>query len=167
MNSDEDEAGAVHDDAGEVHSDGPGGVSEAGVVHAPVHNLGDIFRAVRATAEAGGKVGNTEDMRGVVSKVARRHARRRERHRGRCAQFGGCPHRCARRRGMHGGSDREWQGQKLRQWPRFVWWELMWTRKLHVFPESAGSMTLSFGCPPIVLTHHGWHITPCHLRLVS
>ncbi|KAJ7846250.1 hypothetical protein B0H14DRAFT_3138895 [Mycena olivaceomarginata] len=130
MNGDEDEAGAVHDNAG-VHSDGPGGVSEAGVVHASVHFLGDILRAVHATAEAGSKVGNTEDMRGGVSKVARRHARRRGRHRGRCAQFGGCPQRCARRGGMHGGSDRLQRvaGSKTsrgRQWPRFVWWELMW-----------------------------------------
>jgi hypothetical protein len=47
MSGDEDEAGAVHDNAGEVHSDGPGGVSEAGVMHAPVPNLGDILRAAR------------------------------------------------------------------------------------------------------------------------
>ncbi|KAJ7855939.1 hypothetical protein B0H14DRAFT_728666 [Mycena olivaceomarginata] len=40
-----------------------------------------------------------------------------------------------------------WVGQRVArsktgQWPRFVWWpvwELMSTRKLHVFPESAGS----------------------------
>jgi hypothetical protein len=96
MSGDKDEARTVHDNAGEVHSDGPGGVSEAGGVHTPVHISGDILRAVHTTAEAGGKVGNMEDMCRGVSKVARRHARRHGRHRGRCTQFGECPQRCVR-----------------------------------------------------------------------
>ncbi|KAJ7840614.1 hypothetical protein B0H14DRAFT_2587379 [Mycena olivaceomarginata] len=74
MSGDEDEAGAVHDDAGE-HSDGPGGMGEAGVVHAPMHNLGDILRAVHTAAKGGG---DAEDMRGGVSNVARRHGGRDE-----------------------------------------------------------------------------------------
>ncbi|KAJ7346428.1 hypothetical protein DFH08DRAFT_810256 [Mycena albidolilacea] len=84
----EDKAGAVRDDTGEVHSDRPGGMGEAGVVHAPVHNLGDILHTVHATGEAGGKVGKTEDMHRGVSKVAWQHAQRHGWHRGRCAQFG-------------------------------------------------------------------------------
>jgi hypothetical protein len=64
MGSDEDEAGAMHDNAGEVHSDVPGGVGGAGVVHAPVHDVGDMLRTVHATGEVGGNVGNAEDMCG-------------------------------------------------------------------------------------------------------
>ncbi|KAJ7779303.1 hypothetical protein B0H14DRAFT_2631332 [Mycena olivaceomarginata] len=89
MSGDEDEAGAVHDDAGE-HSDGPGGVGEAGVVHAPMHNLGDILRAVHTAAKGGGGCGG--------------HARG-------CIQCGTATWR-ARRGGMHGGPDREWHSQR-------------------------------------------------------
>jgi hypothetical protein len=71
------------------------------------------------------------------------------------------------RRVGHDTGKREWQGQikqyftifyrhvtsSGRQWVRFGLassggddppvWELTWARKLHVFPESAGSITLS------------------------
>jgi hypothetical protein len=91
MRDDEDEAGAVHDDAGEVHNDVPGGVGEAGVVHALVHDVGVMLRAVHATGEVGGNVGNAEDMCGVYTRWRARtatcaikgHARRRGRRRGR------------------------------------------------------------------------------------
>jgi hypothetical protein len=125
MSGDEDEAGAVHDDAGE-HSDEPGGVGEAGVVHALMHSW-DILRAVqqgRQAAKWGGGMRRTcagvyPRWHGEMEGATRGHAR--------------------------------WVGQRVArsktgQWPRFVWWpvwELMSTRKLHVFPESAGSTTLS------------------------
>ncbi|KAJ6570017.1 hypothetical protein B0H10DRAFT_1964853 [Mycena sp. CBHHK59/15] len=113
MGGSEDEAGAVHDDAGKVHSDVPGGVGEAGVVHALVHDVGDMLRAVHTAGEVSSNVGNVEDVCGVYTRWRTRtatcaikgHARRRGRRGGRArrhAQCGGRARRCARRGGMHG-----------------------------------------------------------------